>query len=115
MKGVGYDEFYRYLLGARPASAQSFSQAPDIMPSGAFQPPPQAAAENVPLPRARPPVVQQAQSAPQKPPLSLAPPSPGPAMSFSGEKGPQWSDQEWQNFWARSNPEGLMGYYPVQA
>lgn len=40
--------------------------------------------------------------------------SQSPAMSFSGQKGPQWTDQEWQNFWARSNPEGLMGYYPVQ-
>lgn len=71
------------------------------LPSAGYQPPatPQ---QPVPLPQANPLRMTAAQQpmSPAGQPLSLAPNL--PPNNFSGDKGPQWTDQQWQNYWDRS-------------
>lgn len=127
MRSMSDPEFIRYLLAGRSPVAGQFNQASSVGPDAtAFQPQIdgqlQAQAgrpipqQSVPLPPQRPvqQKVQMPAAQPQQAPMSLAPPNPGPGMSFSGAKGPQWTDAQWQNYWNRSNPDGLMSYYPVQ-
>lgn len=59
--------------------------------------------QSVPLPQANPLRMAAASPPPMSPagqPLSLAPNL--PPNNFSGENGPQWTDQQWQNYWDRS-------------
>lgn len=78
------------------------------MPSAGYQPQPQA----VPLPQANP--LRMAAAGPASQPVPLPQPNPMAAMqpapmspasppnNFSGANGPQWNDQQWQNYWDRS-------------
>lgn len=74
--------------------AQGFS----ALPAGYQLAPPQ---QPVPLPRPNP---MAANAAAPGAPISLAPPPQQPLSQFNGASGPQWSDQQWQNFWDRSTP-----------
>ncbi len=94
-------DFFKMMLAGMSPMASQFAQGPVGPSAESFQPPPQQT-QPVPMPRPRPAQnMPPAMSVPGQP-MNILPPQAQPSP-FSGEKGPQWTDGQWSQFWDQAS------------